>query len=166
MVGEKHDSILHWHTHWEKKKHTWADKQDAPSPGYRRLLNTRRPLCASLECLRGCGWVAQVSGRPTHTHQTHTRCTQLFQCTLGFNYDHTDDANTHGYKKIIKTNKQKKTKQNLSPFALHFGVCFIFSNIFNNIHHFVSSSSCHTQTWIRAFIRHTIGKKKSLLGRG
>lgn len=57
-----------------------------------------------------------------HTHQTHTRCTQLFQCTLRFNYDHSEDAKTHEHKKRIKTNKQKEPKN-----IINLRVLFIWS---------------------------------------
>lgn len=133
------------------KKNIHGLTNKTPPPPDTSGFYTHAGLCMRLwsVCGGAVGWHRCPAVQ--HTHQTHTRCTQLFQCTLGFNYDHTEHAKYSRYKKRIKQpNKPKKKnppKQNPSQFVFHFGVFAPSSAIsFNNTHHFVSSSSCHTQT--------------------
>lgn len=120
---EKHDYFLHWDTQWEKKTYM--------------CWQTRRPLPQIQAAFKHAGLCMRswsVYGRAVrwhrcpavhHSHQTHTRCTQLFQCTLSFNYDHTEGEKTHGHKKRINKNKQatKQTNKNI----IHLRLLFIWS---------------------------------------
>lgn len=113
MVGEKHDYILQWHTHWEKKKHTWADKQAAPLP---RIQAAFKHTQASV-CVFGVFTGVRLGGtgvRPSNTLIKHTPAAPnsfnahsvLIMYTLRM-------QNTHGHKKRIKTNKQEKTQSKI-----------------------------------------------------
>lgn len=100
---KKSEYILsHWHTQWDKKTkqtqniHGLTNK-GPPSSGYRRFLTTLACVCA-VEVFTG----ARLGGtgvQPSNTHPTHN---QPFQCTLGFNYHHAENAKTHGRSKKVK----------------------------------------------------------------
>lgn len=167
------------------KRHNMEWQTRRPLPRYKRLSNTHASACAvGVLGVRSGGTGVQPSTHP-HTLQPTLSMHTRFQL---WPHRGCEDAGTHEVSLNKKTTTRKAAKLRLGSFQvcihallrgnliksndiiiislIDYRIVNLKTLSFNDINHFVWSSSCHTQTWIRAFIRHTIGKKKSPLGRG